>query len=233
MTNYENVLKNLTAYRKTSGLTQNELASKIGISQEMYSYIENGRVIISGELLLKLSALGLDIDMLIAGKTYDYNALDLKTAINHTALGTLPTAAEKDFILKLLAEIILNHFRKNTSPMTDNILLLEALCLSWDNFSMLRFVRSKLNLNQADMAELLGLGIKKYRALERENIYPDAEMLIFLYRLSGYQPSLFMNLSSRKLKIISSTWENLSPERKDAFAECLTALNKCIAVKMQ
>lgn len=124
MTNYENVLKNLTAYRKTSGLTQNEFASKIGISQEMYSYIENGKVIISGELLLKLSDLGLDIDMLIAGKTYDYNALDLETAINLTALGTLPTAAEKDFILKLLAEIMLNHFRKNTSPMTDNILLL-------------------------------------------------------------------------------------------------------------
>ena len=188
MGDYTDVLKRLVLYRKLLGLSQRELAVKVGLSQEQYSYIENGRVLINSCLLIKFDSVGLSVDTLIAGKTYNYKAHRLESAISSITAGET-----KNFILKLLVEIIVNDFRKISDAMTDNILLLEALSRSWDNFSMLRFVRSGLKLNQIDMAEHLGLGIKKYRALERENIYPDAEMLLFLYDISGCQPSLFMN----------------------------------------
>ena len=223
MGNYTDVLKRLVLYRKLLGLTQNELASKVGINQELYSYIEKGHVLISGRLLIKFDSIGLSVDSLISGKTYDYKACDLDTAMNSIAADGI-----KDFILKLLVEIIVNDFRKNSAAMTDNILLLEALSRSWDNFSMLRFVRSGLKLNQIDMAERLGLGIKKYRALEYENIYPDAEMLLYLYNISHYQPALFMNMSDRKLQIIKSVWENFSPEKRAMLLECVTSIKKCI-----
>ena len=223
MGNYTDVLKRLVLYRKLLGLTQNELASKVGINQELYSYIEKGHVLISGRLLIKFDSIGLSVDSLISGKTYDYKACDLDTAMNSIAADGI-----KDFILKLLVEIIVNDFRKNSAAMTDNILLLEALIRSWDNFSMLRFVRSGLKLNQIDMAERLGLGIKKYRALEYENIYPDAEMLLYLYNLSHYQPALFMNMSDRKLQIIKNVWENFSPEKRAMLLECVTSIKKCI-----
>ena len=106
-------------------------------------------------------------------------------------------------------------------------LLLKALCNSWHDFSMLRFVRSSLKLNQIDMAERLGLSIKKYRALERENIYPDAEMLLYLYNISHYQPALFMNMSDRKLQIIKSVWENFTLEKRAVLLECVASLAKC------
>ncbi len=223
MGNYTDVLKRLVLYRKLLGLTQNELASKVGINQELYSYIEKGHVLISGRLLIKFDSIGLSVDSLISGKTYDYKACDLDTAMNSIAADGI-----KDFILKLLVEIIVNDFRKNSAAMTDNILLLEALIRSWDNFSMLRFVRSGLKLNQIDMAERLGLGIKKYRALEYENIYPDAEMLLYLYNLSHYQPALFMNMSDRKLQIIKNVWENFSPEKRAMLLEYVTSIKKCI-----
>ena len=223
MGNYTDVLKRLVLYRKLLGLTQNELASKVGINQELYSYIEKGHVLISGRLLIKFDSIGLSVDSLISGKTYDYKACDLDTAMNSIAADGI-----KDFILKLLVEIIVNDFRKNSAAMTDNILLLEALIRSWDNFSMLRFVRSGLKLNQIDMAERLGLGIKKYRALEYENIYPDAEMLLYLYNISHYQPALFMNMSDRKLQIIKNVWENFSPEKRAMLLEYVTSIKKCI-----
>ncbi len=223
MGDYTDVLRRLVLYRKLRGLSQSKLASKLVISQELYSYIENGHVLISGPLLIKFDSIGLSIDSLISGKTYGYKAYDLDTAINSIAADET-----RDFILKLLAEIIVYDFTKSSDAMTDDILLLEALCHSWGNFSMLRFVRSGLKLNQIDMAEYLGLGIKKYRALERENIYPDAEMLLFLYDISGCQPSLFMNLSDRKLQIIKSVWENFTLEKRAALLECVADLKKCI-----
>ena len=222
MGNYADLLKRLVLYRKLRGLSQHELAVKVGISKEQYSYIENGHVLINSCLLIKFDSIGLSVDTLIAGKTYSYKAYDLDTAIN-----SISADKTRDFILKLLAEIIVYDFRKSSDAMTDDILLLEALCHSWDNFSMLRFVRLRLKLNQIDMAEYLGLGIKKYRALERENIYPDAEMLLYLYNISHYQPALFMNMSGRKLQIIKSVWENFTPEKRAVLLECVASLAKC------
>ena len=226
MTTYENVLKRLTSYRKSAGLTQEEIAKKLKISQEVYSCLENGKVIISGQLMMKLDNLGLGIDKLISGKTYDYNTPDLESCISF-----ISAAEAKDFILKLLAEIIVNDFSKDFSILSDNFLLLHALSRSWDNFSMMRFVRSRLKLNQIDMAERLGLGIKKYRVLEREMIYPDAEMLLFIYNMSGYEPALFMNMPGRKLQIVKSVWETLSPEKKASLVKCAAALTECITIK--
>lgn len=223
MGDYKDVLKRLVLYRKYLGLTQNELASKAGINQVVYSYIEKGHVLISGRLLIKFDSIGLSVDSLISGKTYDYKACDLDTAMNSIAADGI-----KDFILKLLSEIMVSEFNKNSAVLSDNFLLLKALCNSWHDFSMLRFVRSRLKLNQTDMAEYLGLSIKKYRALERENIYPDAEMLLYLYNISHYQPALFMNMPDRKFQIIKSVWENFSPEKRVILLECVASIKKCI-----
>ncbi len=223
MGDYKDVLKRLALYRKHLGLTQNELASKAGINQVVYSYIEKGHVLISGRLLIKFDSIGLSVDSLISGKTYGYKACDLDTAMNSIAADRI-----KDFTLKLLTEIMVSEFNKNSAVLSDNFLLLKALCNSWNDFSMLRFVRSRLKLNQIDMAEYLGLSIKKYRALERENIYPDAEMLLYLYNISHYQPALFMNMPDRKLQIIKSVWENFSPEKRVILLECVASIKKCI-----
>ena len=221
MRNYEDVLNRLSLRRKQLGLTQSKLASAVGIEQEQYSYIENGHVLISGCLLMKFADLGFNIDELITGKAYDFSSCSLENSINSIVSGDT-----RDFILKLLSEIILKDSRNSPSEAPNSVLLLEALNSSWDNFSMLRFVRSRLNLNQIDMSELLGLGIKKYRALERESIYPDAEILLFLYDISGCQPSLFMNMPDRKLQIIKNVWENLSFEKQAALLECIACLVK-------
>ena len=57
-------MNNLKTARKAAGLTQAEVAAQIGISQNAYSYWENGKVKIDNESLVKLARL--------FGKTTDY-----------------------------------------------------------------------------------------------------------------------------------------------------------------
>lgn len=214
MGDYTDVLKRLYMYRKSVGLVQRELAACVGIGQEQYSYIENGSVKISGHLLLEFMKVGFGTDELIAGRSYIYEADDLERAIN-----TIDTEENKNFALKLLAELIVNKSRQRRENMNgeiaDNMEMLDALSQSWNDFSMTQFVRTRLSLSQIEMAERLGLGIKKYRELERETIYPDAETLLSLYNMSNYQPMLFMNMSDRKIQIIKSIWCIFTPAEKE------------------
>ena len=214
MGDYTDVLKRLYMYRKSVGLVQRELAACVGIGQEQYSYIENGSVKISGHLLLEFMKVGFGTDELIAGRSYIYEADDLDRAIN-----TIDTEENKNFALKLLAELIVKRSREMreyiTGETADNMEMLDALLNSWNDFSMTQFVRTRLSLSQIEMAERLGLGIKKYRELERETIYPDAETLLSLYNMSNYQPTLFMNMSDRKIQIIKSIWCIFTPSEKE------------------
>ena len=71
---------------------------------------------------------------------------------------------------------------------------------------MVNFVREEEQCSQIEMAQRLGVGIKKYRELEKETLYPDAELLLSLYNMSGYQPALFMNLCDRRMLAVKMLW---------------------------
>ena len=83
-----------------------------------------------------------------------------------------------------------------------------------DEFSMILYVRKKFHLSQVAMADELGVGIKKYRKLEKELIYPDAELLFVLWQKSGCPPVLFLDICDRELYIIELFCNMLSGEQK-------------------
>ena len=64
MVAYKDVLKRLVMYRKSMGLMQTDIAEKFGLMQEQYSYIENGGIIISGQILMNFSEIGFDLEEL-------------------------------------------------------------------------------------------------------------------------------------------------------------------------
>ena len=82
MVAYKDVLKRLVMYRKSMGLMQTDIAEKFGLMQEQYSYIENGGIIISGQILMNFSEIGFDLDELIAGKKYVYHTKDLDKTLS-------------------------------------------------------------------------------------------------------------------------------------------------------
>lgn len=214
MCNYQEVLQRLTEYRKISGMTQEQLGARIELSQEQYSYLENGITRITDKNLKAFFDMGWDIDYLITGKRFDYDVMVYDYEFNCFM-------KDKDvfFHTKLPAELIaervcrydgINRSRFNMGDID----LLVGMLKSWDNFLMLRFVRERLKISQIDMAERIGIGIKKYREIEREIRYPDAEILLDFYEMSGYRPTLFMNFYDRKQMMINVMWQKLGTEER-------------------
>lgn len=109
MVAYKDVLKRLVMYRKSMGLMQTDIAEKFGLMQEQYSYIENGGIIISGQILMNFSEIGFDLDELIAGKKYVYHTKDLDKT-----LANIDTETHRNFALKLLADIFCKQIQRHS-----------------------------------------------------------------------------------------------------------------------
>jgi len=98
----------IATIRKGKGLTQADLAERIGISRLLISDYERGKVRIYADILAKIStALGVSFDTLLAtknGKNEDYIP-NLKIAKRIKALEKLPEIKQKA-ILKTLDDLI-------------------------------------------------------------------------------------------------------------------------------
>lgn len=227
MSDYGEMLERLRAYRKTTGLKQRQMCEAVGVSQERYSYLENGQVKLTSDNLKALCAIGIDIDYLLTGNEYEYAADELDKA-----LGKIDEP-RRDFVMKILAEVIVEKwsyggFARMSDDSLKNMHLLESALQSWDSFSMVGFVREDSGLSQFDMGQKLGVGVKKYRALEHEERYPDADMLLDLYKISGYPPTMFMDISDRRLLAIKAVWMSLQPEEKQEIIRFIKQLVKIV-----
>ena len=227
MGNYDDMLKRLVTYRKSLGLLQKQIGGLIGLSQEQYSYLESGTTKITDKNLKAFLDVGMNIDYLLTGKNYDYSAEELDEVLGEF------DGTDRNFAMKMLAEVIVERFdriditeRENVAEK--NIRLLTAISQSWNDFSMINFVREEQNCSQIEMAQRLGIGIKKYRDIERENRYPDAEILVNLYGMSGYQPTLFMNVQDRRLMAIKMIWGALKSDEKKNIINFIKAIKKLV-----
>ena len=61
------------------------------------------------------------------------------------------------------------------------------------------------------MSEKLGVNIKKYRKLEKEQLCPDAELLLRIYEETGCKPSLLFNCINVEGLIINDLWNDITP----------------------
>lgn len=219
MNSYQDVLKRLVAYRKRLGMTQKEIAVEIEVSQEQYSYLENGIIKITDKNLQGFLKNGWDIDYIITG-TESWNQ---KTELDDI-FTRFEREEEKNLAMKLLAEVMLMKEERRSSekeniPAANMKELLEAVVQSWNQFSMCLFVREQLQLSQIAMAERIGVGIKKYREIERQTRYPDAEILLSFYNMSGYQPILFLDVQDRRMLIIKLFWHLLGADERQIMTE--------------
>lgn len=91
-------MNNLKSARKATGLTQAEVAASIGITQNAYSYWENGKVKIDHESLAKLSKLfGVTIDYLMGISEQQQDNI-VKIPVLGTIPAGIPLEAIEDII---------------------------------------------------------------------------------------------------------------------------------------
>ena len=121
-------------------------------------------------------------------------------------------------MLEFIAWTLARGIEKSASglSMEDQceICILKMKCNEDTDESIMYEIRKIAGEAQIAMAERLGVNIKKYRALEKEQVFPDAELLLGIYEITGCRPSLFLMDDHIEDVIIDDLWSRVDSERR-------------------
>lgn len=205
---YEDFLRRLNQYRQRLNMTQEETSRALGITQSQFSKMELGKTVMPYKSLKLLIGMGWDVDYLVTGKESIRNISGLRNVVMKTEeenriklldtvvwllkQGLDKSAVDLDFETKCEIEIL--KMKANGSPSD----------------SVLYKIRKISGMAQIPMAEKLGVNIKKYRMLEKNETRPDAELLFRIYQVTGCKPSLLINYDDVENVIIDDLWNQIA-----------------------
>ncbi|MDO5156001.1 MAG: helix-turn-helix transcriptional regulator [Eubacteriales bacterium] len=187
----ETIGQRLKACRKQMGMTQKEMFSAIGISQDHLCKFENDKLVMSYDILKRLYLQGWDINYIITGSRIEW--------MNHFGVSSVVEHADKDKEYKYF-RFLLYYMECQVGDgalLQDNHLYHEFLTLSQMQTledQKFKSIRKAHNISQEDMAEILNMNTKTYAKLEHGEKEPDAGVLLRLYEKGYCWPSFFFNV---------------------------------------
>ena len=209
---YEEFLKRLVQYRIRLNMTQETISRQLGITQSQLSKQELGKIIVPYKSLVSFMKMGWDVDYLLTGKSFRREESKLTDMLNDVE--------EVNYkpMLEFIAWTLARGIEKSASglSMEDQceICILKMKCNEDTDESIMYEIRKIAGEAQIAMAERLGVNIKKYRALDKEQVFPDAELLIGIYEITGCRPSLFLMDDHIEDVIIDDLWSRVDSERR-------------------
>lgn len=214
---YEDFLKRLNQYRRRLNMTQEAASELLGITQSQFSKQELGSTIVPYKSLVVFSEMGWDIDYLLTGKTFPHEESELTDILGKADLVSYHP------MLEMIVWLLTMGIEKSAHALSiEEKCELCILRMKSDNDadkSIIYEIRKIAGEAQIPMAEKLGVNIKKYRALEKVQVYPDADLLLGIYRMTGCKPSLFLETDKVENVIIGDLWSRITPEsRKEILA---------------
>lgn len=206
---YDNFLHRLNQYRLRLNMTQEETGSELGVTQSQFSKMELGKIIIPYKVLVLLMEMGWDVDYFITGK---------ETCQSISELNLFMDGVEERYRKELLSAVVwfleqgINKCVLDISFETKCEIGILKKRASKEKFeSVLYEARKIAGIAQIPMSEKLGVNIKKYRKLEKEQLCPDAELLLRIYEETGCKPSLLFNCINVESLIINDLWNDITP----------------------
>ena len=206
---YDNFLHRLNQYRLRLNMTQEETSSELGVTQSQFSKMELGKIIIPYKVLVLLMEMGWDVDYFITGK---------ETCQSISELNLFMDGVEERYRKELLSAVAwfleqgINKCVLDISFETKcEIGILKKRACEEKFESVLYEARKIAGIAQIPMSEKLGVNIKKYRKLEKEQLCPDAELLLRIYEETGCKPSLLFNCINVESLIINDLWNDITP----------------------
>lgn len=157
------------------------------MSQSQYSKLELGKTVISYNVLNELKNHGWDIDFIITGNSFSANKSEM------TDYYDFCSGKEK---VKFL-ELFCLSFISDEFAADDKVTEFEWRYLKYIVKNEIKkiqpfvILRDLHGYTQQDMADMLGVNIKKYRSLERGEVNPDAQLMVILYENMGCRPAVF------------------------------------------
>lgn len=225
---YTTVLKRLVEYRTEINMTQDAFSDILETSQENYSRIENGYVLMSWEILSKLADFSGDIDYFFTG-----------TKTGETELNNLfrKCRVERRYeLVKLFCWLIGwefgDVFRKDTMEYRILTYLRVMEENHFDEKEKWVAVRKAYNLSQEKIAKILGIRVETYRDIEKDKgkHKKDSEMLFVLYEEIGVLPSLLLGNEESILVEINRFWKRIDSQKKETMLECVGYFDKMLGL---
>ena len=194
---YSSIVRHLQEYRKKRNILQTEMAEHLNITQSEYSKLELGKTKMSYDVLSKLYKHGCDIDMLITGE----NAEEILPSLEKVYI-------ESDNVrfvswLKLCEWALEQWLAADEKEAGIGNRLLKIFVSADSDMTPLEKVRKAYGVSQQQMADIVGVNIKKYRQLEKGKVQLDAELMSNIYEATKCRPSFFMDENSYYLSVIS------------------------------
>ncbi len=216
---YSLIVRRLEAYRKKCDIPQTELAKDLNITQSQYSKLELGKVKLSYSVLNKLYEKGWDIDMIITGESSEPVLPSLAEAFAEND--------EKQYIsgMKLCEWAIEQWTQKDQREEMLGSRLLKTFLSSDENATPLEKLRKAFGVSQTKMAEIVGVNIKKYRALEKGKLELDAELMANIYGATKCKPAYFIDEKAFYLSVISEECQ-YDEEREKQLNDLLSMKEK-------
>ena len=214
---YEECLKRLVQYRLQVNMTQEKIGQVLGITQSQLSKQELGKTIMTFHSLCILMDIGWDVDFLFTGECSRREPSEISAILEGMKQASRRSMLE--FIAWALEKGIEQSGNELSVEEQREISLLKLRSSTGIKQPIMYEIRKILGVAQIPMAEKIGVNIKKYRSLERAQIYPDAELLLDIYEATGCRPSLFLASDRMETLIIDGLWSRVSPDRqKDILA---------------
>lgn len=187
--NYDVFTRRLKEERINSQITQIHLSKKIRMLPSHYQKAENGFNRFSLYELQNISSAGIDLFYCFTGKrsVSCYDELFQNAGMEHI-IGCLQA-------INMLAN--LKRKRGNCKEEWERLysqlkyLMYVDIGLSEER-NIFKAVRDYHGITQMNMAEELGIDVKKLRALENDKIFPDSELILRTYEKYGVSPSAFI-----------------------------------------
>lgn len=218
---YQEVLKRFIENREAVHMSQKQLAGLLGVSQGYVSKMELGTARIPFDILVVLNENEWDIDRIITGKESEYTELDelidkcqenVRDEFIQLVIWTV-----KQGLYKFDREVrLIERYVRKMNVVDINM----QNRLAEESPSALYGIRAANKLSQQNMAKKLHMDVKKYRALERNEKHPDAEILMLLYNNFEYRP--FRAISGdADLSEINRIWARFKPDEKAVLLDFL------------
>ncbi len=227
---YRAFCERLKISRKLLDYDQVRMASELDMTRDEYANKETGRTMITGTDLKKINNIGMDIDKLLVNVERNVNCQILKgkvAAFNNTA--------EIEYVKGVVTEYMLYMCEQHLDDFTENVLKNIRILKAFDNVSlkpagsMLKCVRDINGItDQLMISEELGISRYKYSKIENNKEYPDAMVLIRLYELYGYLPTMYLDLYDVRIEMLDNIYDSMEIREQDLIIKFVDNLRQFV-----
>lgn len=227
---YRAFCERLKISRKLLDYDQVRMASELDMTRDEYVNKETGRTMVTGTDLKKINDIGMDIDKLLVNVDRNVNCQILKGKV-----ATFNNTSEIEYVKGVVTEYMLYLCEQHLDDFTENVLKNIRILKAFDNVSskpagsMLKCVRDINGItDQLMISEELGISRYKYSKIENNKEYPDAMVLIRLYELYGYLPTMYLDLYDVRIEMLDNIYDSMEIREQDLIIKFVDNLRQFV-----